>query len=151
MLSRRLVVSFVLLLLLPAATVVWLGVQLLARDRGLESQQLRDRWESACDRLLYHPKLPAAPAEQAAGELEAGEFEAAEFQEAEGIEFDIHDYLRAAAPFRKIVASQNQAVRAGALLRSARNWRKAGADLDPAALHDLRQETIKTKVFAGIL
>src|SRR5580704_11323663 len=49
---RRLIVSFFLLLLLPAATVVWLGVQLLERDRGLEAQQLRDRRESACDRLI---------------------------------------------------------------------------------------------------
>jgi hypothetical protein len=49
--SQRLILSFVLVLLLPATAVVWLGVRLLEQDRALASRQLRDRRESAADRL----------------------------------------------------------------------------------------------------
>ncbi len=49
--SRRLILSFVLVLLVPAAAVVWLGVRLIEQDRALASRQLRERRESAADRL----------------------------------------------------------------------------------------------------
>ena len=49
--SRRLILSFVLVLLVPAAAVVWLGVRLIEQDRALASRQLRERLESAADRL----------------------------------------------------------------------------------------------------
>lgn len=49
---RRLIVSFVLALLVPATAVVWLGVRLIEQDRALASRQLRERWESAADRLI---------------------------------------------------------------------------------------------------
>ena len=39
--SRRLILSFVLALLVPAAAVVWLGVRLIEQDRALASRQLR--------------------------------------------------------------------------------------------------------------
>ena len=181
---RRLIVSFVLLLLLPAATVVWLGVQLLARDRGLESQQLRDRRESACDRLiaslqqalsaterkltiptdddavlvvLRHGAVEAFPKDRLLyyPTLPPGEAEPAEFNEGERIEFDVHDYLLAARMFRKLAASRNAAVRAGALLRSARNWKKAGNREEAlltydqmAALHDVRIDGVPADLTA---
>jgi hypothetical protein len=50
--SRRLIVAFVLLLLLPAATVVWLGVRLVIKDRELEIEQLRTRKESAATAIV---------------------------------------------------------------------------------------------------
>lgn len=50
--SRRLILSFVLVLLVPAAAVVWLGVRLVEQDRALASRQLRERRESAADRLI---------------------------------------------------------------------------------------------------
>ena len=50
--SRRLVLSFILVLLLPAAAVVWLGARLIDQDRALASRQLRERRESAADRLV---------------------------------------------------------------------------------------------------
>src|SRR5947207_11343798 len=50
--SRRLILSFVLVLLVPAAAVVWLGVRLIEQDRALASRQLRERRESAADRLI---------------------------------------------------------------------------------------------------
>jgi tetratricopeptide (TPR) repeat protein len=49
---RRLILSFVLVLLVPAAAVVWLGVRLIEQDRALASRQLRERRESAADRLI---------------------------------------------------------------------------------------------------
>ena len=50
--SRRLILSFVLVLLLPAVAVVWLGARLIEQDRALASRQLRERRESAADRLI---------------------------------------------------------------------------------------------------
>jgi two-component system, OmpR family, phosphate regulon sensor histidine kinase PhoR len=50
--SRRLILSFTLVLLAPAAAVVWLGVRLVDEDRALASRQLRERRESAADRLV---------------------------------------------------------------------------------------------------
>jgi signal transduction histidine kinase len=174
--SRRLILSFVLLLLLPAATVVWLGVQLIARDRVQESNQLRDRRESASDRLigslqqkllaterklagpansvltpadddslvvvfhhtegagfeafpkerlLYYPMLPTGTADTGGA-----------FAEGEVIEYIIHDYLRAARLFRDMSTSKNPAIRAGALLRSARNWKKAGNSDEAFRVYD---------------
>ncbi len=49
---NRLILSFLLLLLLPAAAVVWLGIQLLEQDRDLEARQLAERRESAADRFV---------------------------------------------------------------------------------------------------
>ena len=50
--SRRLILSFVLVLLVPAVAVVWLGARLIEQDRALASRQLRERRESAADRLI---------------------------------------------------------------------------------------------------
>ena len=50
--SRRLILSFVLVLLVPATAVVWLGARLIEQDRTLASRQLRERRESAADRLI---------------------------------------------------------------------------------------------------
>ena len=50
--SRRLILSFVLVLLVPAVAVVWLGARLIEQDRTLASRQLRERRESAADRLI---------------------------------------------------------------------------------------------------
>lgn len=50
--SRRLLLSFVFVLLVPAAAVVWLGVRLIDQDRALALRQLRERHESAADRLV---------------------------------------------------------------------------------------------------
>ena len=50
--SRRLILSFVLVLLVPAAAVIWLGVRLIEADRVLASRQLRERRESAANRLI---------------------------------------------------------------------------------------------------
>ena len=47
---RRLLLSFVLLLLLPATAVVWLGLRLMQQDRDLESRQLLERRGVAADR-----------------------------------------------------------------------------------------------------
>ena len=49
---RRLILSFTLVLLAPAAAVVWLGVRLVDEDRALAARQLRERRESAANRLV---------------------------------------------------------------------------------------------------
>lgn len=50
--SRRLIVAFVLLLLLPAVAVVWLGVRLIIQDRQLESAQLQEQRENVAERVV---------------------------------------------------------------------------------------------------
>jgi signal transduction histidine kinase len=154
---RRLIASFVLLLILPAAAVVWLGTRLVAQDRELEARQLEERRNSAADRavaeleqalsaserrlqshdmlrdsddavmlsirgarveaqpaqrLLYYPQALSAP-----GPTDV-------FTAAETLEFRDGDYSRAAAAFRELAASRSPHVRAGALLRLARNLRR---------------------------
>src|SRR5262245_26957401 len=49
---RRWLWSFVLLLLLPAATVVWLGVELVRQDREIEVRNAKDQRETLASRLL---------------------------------------------------------------------------------------------------
>ena len=48
---RRLMLLFVLLLLVPASALVYLGMQLVRQERELEIKQQRDRLESAADRF----------------------------------------------------------------------------------------------------
>src|SRR5258708_6614551 len=153
--SRRLIAAFVLLLLFPAAAVVWLGVRLIAQDHALEASQSEERRKSSSDRavafleqsvtaterrlsgtpappgedggllsigsnrldaypperLMYYPAEPSMPEPQ--GEFAAGE----------ALEFRNQDYVGAAVTFRALTASTVEPVRAGALLRLARNLR----------------------------
>jgi signal transduction histidine kinase len=67
------------------------------------------------DRLVYWP-VPAAEDEAPASTFAAGE----------ELEFVGHDSLRAAAWFRALAVSVDPAIRAGALVRLARNLRKLG-------------------------
>ena len=158
---RRLLVSFTLLLLVPGAAVVWLGLRLLEQDRAIEARQLLERREVAADRLvsgleqalsaterrlsgdadsvpiqpdedavlmtgrigavaaypshrlLYLPQAPVAPLEAAAA-----------FQAGEALEFGAKDSRRAAEAFGALARTSDGPVRAGALLRLARNLRK---------------------------
>ncbi len=65
--------------------------------------------------LVYYPFLPTAKEEPSASVFEAGEV--AEFQQ--------RDYAKAITVFRELSDSKDPAIRAGALLRLARNLRKA--------------------------
>jgi hypothetical protein len=65
------------------------------------------------ERLPYNPAL-AAPAEPSPGAFAAGE----------ALEFQQEDYAAAGATFRKLAMAKDPSIRAGALLRLARNLRK---------------------------
>lgn len=62
--SRRLIWSFLLVMLVPAMAVVWLGVRLIEQDRALAYRQLRERMESAADRLIAGIELAVSSAER---------------------------------------------------------------------------------------
>ncbi len=80
-------------------------------------------------RLLYYPYL-----------AEPSEPPAREFDDGEAIEFRSRDPARAISEFRKPATSQDPAIRAGALLRLARNQRKADRPRAALATYDeLRQ------------
>ena len=59
---RRLIAAFVLLLLLPAVAVVWLGVRLVIQDQQLETERLRTQREAAAEQLVneLNTRLSAA-------------------------------------------------------------------------------------------
>ena len=144
MTPRRLIVSFVLLLLLPAAAIVWLGVRLLEQDRSLESRQMAERRASACDRVAAALEQALAATERRLGSLEPDgdaiqvifsseraeerhpEPPASVFAAGEDLEFRVQDSRRAAAAFQTLASSSEPQQRAGALLRLARNLRKSG-------------------------
>lgn len=70
--SRRLILSFVLVLFVPATAVVWLGVRLIEQDRALAARQLRERRESAADRLIAGLEQAIASAERRLGDEPTG-------------------------------------------------------------------------------
>ncbi len=160
---RRLLLALLLVMLVPAGALVWLGWRLYQQDRALEGQQLRERSERVADRivaaldqalaeeearlagptpgpafrpdggallvvfrdralevvprnrLLYYPEPAVLP-----------EASAAVYASGEEFEFTRADHVQAVESFRRLAASQDPAVHAGALLRTARNLRKAG-------------------------
>jgi tetratricopeptide (TPR) repeat protein len=61
---KRLLWSFVLLLLLPAAAVAWLGVQLLEQDREIEARRIAERRERAADRAIAEIEKAVAATER---------------------------------------------------------------------------------------
>jgi signal transduction histidine kinase len=146
MAPHRLIVWFVLLLLLPAGAIVWLGVRLIGQDRALESRQLQERRSNACDRVMAALEQALAATERrlgslapdadgvevafaagpASGPTPAVEADPAVYAAAEDLEFRAHDYRGAAAALQGLARSPQAEIRAGALLRLARNQRKAG-------------------------
>lgn len=68
-------------------------------------------------RLLFYPFVPS--------DAQAVESVDSEFLRGEQYEFQHNDYARAIESFRKLAFSRDPAVRAGACLRLARNYRKA--------------------------
>ncbi len=75
--------------------------------------------------LLYYPMLP-----------ERREAPAQLFQQAEEDEFGRQDYQAAIVHCRELISSADPAVRAGALLRLARNQRKAGRQQEALDTYD---------------
>ncbi|MEK7408093.1 MAG: HAMP domain-containing sensor histidine kinase [Acidobacteriota bacterium] len=160
---RRLLLALLLVMLVPAGALVWLGWRLHQQDRALEGQQLRERSERVADRIVaaLHQALAeeearlAGPIPGPASRPDRGallvvfrdravevfprnrllyypepavfpEAPASVFSSGEEIEFTRADYVRAIESFRRLAGSPDPAVRAGALLRTARNLRKAG-------------------------
>lgn len=79
-------------------------------------------------RLLYQPFDPPAPP--------AKDAPVAAFAQAEAAEFQQKDYHRAMAALRELARAEEPTIRAGALLRLARNLRKAGQTDAALATYD---------------
>jgi signal transduction histidine kinase len=75
--------------------------------------------------LIYSPFVPAVHTPHPST-----------FADGEAVEFLEQNPLRAAAIFNEMTESPNSAIRAGALLRAARNLRKAGAARDALAAYN---------------
>ena len=68
--SHRLIAAFVLLLLLPAVAVVWLGVRLIVQDRQLETNQLSKQRERAAEQIVNALNARLSVAERNLGSVE---------------------------------------------------------------------------------
>ncbi len=159
---RNLLVVFLLVMFLPAATLVFLGVRLLEQDRALANQRQIEILEHTADSVVraFEQELatlakrlegpPWTPAEIPEGSiyvtfrsdwidaippgrlpyypvtLNLKESPAGPFSELESNEFREQNLAKALEISRKLAASPDVSMRAGALLRQARILRKAG-------------------------
>lgn len=107
---------------LPSASVL-----LVVQATGVETYP--------AGRLLYHPTLP--PADDPAAGL---------FADAEALEFQQPDSTRAIAALIPLTASVNPTVRAHALLRLARNLRKAGRRQDAITTYAELKQIVEARI-----
>src|SRR5262245_58279167 len=70
---RRLPLLFVAVMLVPVVALGWLTVQLLERDRRLETQQVQARAERAADRIVAASHQRLAELESALRVIAAGQ------------------------------------------------------------------------------
>ena len=143
---RNLLPPFLLIAMVPSGLLVWFGGRLLEQDRGLVLQQAGVRREQTADLIVSGMRvfpsgedavavsfLPGRVAVTAGTALpyyplpgELPEAPSHLFSAAEEMEFRRAEYSMAIAALRNLARSPDPAVRGGALIRIARNLRKAG-------------------------
>jgi signal transduction histidine kinase len=62
--SQRLIAGFVLVVLVPALAIVWLGIRLIEQDRAVAHRQLRERRAVAAERLIAALELAVSTSER---------------------------------------------------------------------------------------
>jgi signal transduction histidine kinase len=165
--SRRLTLLFAGVLLIPALTLVGLGLALLKQDRELSAQRAAERRQAAADRVAgaLGESLAAAEGLLSAGTIPEGavritasaagirtdppgralwapapigsaEVDPQPFAEAELLEFRGSEE-KASRLYEQMAGSPRESIRAGALLRLARVYRRA--ERIPAALDAYRR------------
>ena len=164
---RRLIFLIAATTVVPLATLLWVGWQLLEQDRILEHQQIQQRVERSADLVVAALQRAIADAEQqlavesqwadgaVAVTFEDGGVNAsppgrlayvptvrplpeateAAFAAADGLEFRDRDHRAAIALLRTLVSSRDDAIRAGALLRLARNLARVDRDEEALATY----------------
>jgi signal transduction histidine kinase len=106
---------------LLALSEAGLGDKAQAQARALGSNAVLVVFSRRGSEGFPEGRLPYYPGLQVSAEPSPSVFAAGE-----AFEFRQKDYAKAAATFRKLVAAKNPSLRAGALLRLARNLRKSG-------------------------
>lgn len=152
--SRRLALLFLGVVAPPAVTLVWLGLQLLDQDRSLWAQRELERRQTAAESVIHSlEQSMAEAAENTENQLAEGmvrftvspdgvtsepagrllwfpvsakleEAETRLFEETEKLEYQGREES-ALLTYKRIAGSANPAIRAGALLRLARVYRRA--------------------------
>jgi signal transduction histidine kinase len=153
---RRIIVVFVAVMCVPAATVLWLAVRLLEQDRQLEAHSKQERRDQAADRVVR--SLQAALSEPSLFQVTPGtgaillaypagsmlfrpesaalpEAPAEAYRDAEAMEYQGH-LEEAAEAYRRLTNEDDSATRAGAWLRLARALRKAHRPTEALAAYD---------------
>jgi signal transduction histidine kinase len=150
-LRQRSLAVFLGVMCVLGGALSWLCVQLLRQDRQLEAERLQDHLEQAADRMAGGLAWRLQEAEQggegttvaqlASGALEAQpagsllylpafgqttKIDRAAYVKGERLEFQEQDSAGAAEFFRRLTQSELPELRAGALVRLARNLRKLG-------------------------
>lgn len=142
---KQLLVVFLAVTVVPATLAGWLAWRLLAQDRIMASERLREIRESRAEEVVQSLSRALAALAQDARSLPPGavrafdvplayapkprplrEAPAPVFSTGEQAEFRAGPSEDALAFYRKLAASPEQAVRAGAWLRLARTLRKLG-------------------------
>lgn len=142
--SRKLALLFLAVVALPAVTLVWLGVQLLQQDRALLAQRELENRQAAAQSIIRsleqilrdapgairftisESSLPADPAAMllwSPAPPRLPEAASNPFAEAESLEFQGNS-PRALAAYQPFANAPDERVRAGALLRLARVYRR---------------------------
>jgi signal transduction histidine kinase len=155
---RGLLVILLLLTLVSASALAWLGWRLTVQDRVVATERARERLEQAADRIaarfrrdleiegrlrgltlnLARDSFSVAPPghllfyPHAAPEPEAPD---ADFREGETYEFRGQQPLSAIPCYARLARADDRAIRAGALLRLARVLRKTGQANESLAVY----------------
>jgi nitrogen-specific signal transduction histidine kinase len=172
---RHLLALFLLITLVPSILLIALGWRSLRQDRAQRLQDSRERAAdlavsslqqslSATERQLQDLSITAADdsvtvqfePDSVKGKLlfypftvTGKEAPASVFAPGEDLEFHAGDYNKAAGFFSELARSNDAAIRAGALIRLARNLRKSG--MSPAALGVYRQAAeVRGVAVAGV-
>lgn len=144
--SRRLALSFTLVLLVPASAVIWLGIRAVRDDGIQQAQAAEQRRERSATQIadgiaqairttelqmsaavdVLKSSLTGEDVFVAWQESVAEEAEPAVFEGAEGLEFQGKDLKAAKTAYEEYAKSSDPALRAGALLRLARVHHRLG-------------------------
>jgi signal transduction histidine kinase len=151
---RSLLVILFLLTLVSLSAVGWFGWRLLAQDAVVEKQRSQERLEQSADRIVVSLRSLLAAPDERLGDLgpvftltdnsidalppahlsyrpfqpSGPEAPASVFAEGEALEFQQGQPETAADWYRRLSASSNLPIRAGALLRLARVLKRLGRE-----------------------
>ena len=126
--SRRVLLTFGLVMVLPTIGLFWLGITLIGQDRALAVNQLRAGLERDADQIVADLQRDIAlPAAQESASLSKGTIDPLSVRLRSGIEAERQGRIDAAlVEYRRVAQSSDRQVQSEALLLVARVLRSSG-------------------------